>query len=114
MVAEGRLVMKVYIAGPMTGHDDHNHPAFHEAAEIWSEMGHIVLNPATHPVGLSFADYMHIDLAMVDICDMVIFLQGWEQSKGAQLEHAHAKRLGKGIAYEREGTDGYSTTDTDG
>ena len=105
MVAEGRLVMKVYIAGPMTGHDDHNHPAFHDTAVVWRELGHIVLNPAMNPIGLTFDEYMHIDLAMVDICDMVIFLQGWEQSKGAQLEHAHAKKLGKGIAYEKEVAD---------
>ena len=102
MVAEGRLVMKVYIAGPMTGHDDHNHPAFHDTADVWRECGHIVLNPATNPIGLTFDEYMHIDLAMVDICDMVIFLQGWEQSKGARMEYDRAKEQGKMIVFDGE------------
>ncbi|HED2900646.1 TPA: DUF4406 domain-containing protein, partial [Citrobacter freundii] len=55
--------MKIYIAGPMTGIPKYNRPAFHfEAIRLASE-GHVVLNPATLPDGLSQPEYMDICLA---------------------------------------------------
>ena len=38
--------MRVYISGPMTGHPDHNIPAFDAAAKRLREEGHFVINPA--------------------------------------------------------------------
>ena len=38
--------MRVYCSGPMTGHPDHNIPAFNAAAKRLREQGHFVVNPA--------------------------------------------------------------------
>ena len=38
--------MRIYISGPMTGHADHNFPAFDAAAERLRAEGHFVINPA--------------------------------------------------------------------
>lgn len=41
-----KRVLKIYIAGPMTGYPDYNRAAFNaKASELMAE-GHIVLNPA--------------------------------------------------------------------
>ena len=37
---------RIYIAGPMTGHAEHNFPAFHAAAKRLHEAGWEVVNPA--------------------------------------------------------------------
>lgn len=96
--------MKVYIAGPMTGYEEHNFPAFMEAAGIWRAAGHEVLNPAE----LDGPDPDHESLAKVpaehyyrrDLVAMLEFgveaiavLPGWQRSTGACGEVGVAKLL---------------------
>lgn len=57
----------VYIAGPMSGIEDFNRPAFHEVAQALRAEGHTVLNPAEQPDGLTEAQYMQIGL-----CDLSV------------------------------------------
>ena len=85
--------MKVYIAGPMTGHNDLNKPAFIEASLLLMDMGHVVLNPATLPQGLTKAEYMDICFAMIRAADAIYLLEGYENSKGALAEFAYAEKL---------------------
>lgn len=92
--------MKFYIAGPMTGLPDFNRPAFHNAATRIFEQGHVALNPATLPDGLSQFEYMDICFAMVRAADAIFMLRGWEKSDGAVAEHALAKKLGLSIILE--------------
>jgi nucleoside 2-deoxyribosyltransferase len=87
----------VYISGPMSGLPDFNRQAFREAEAVLQSQGYTVLNPATHPHGLSYAQYMDIDMAMVRCADVVIALPGWEASNGAQAEIAYAKCLKKPV-----------------
>ena len=89
--------MKIYIAGPMTGLPDYNRPAFNAAARILSQNGEIVLNPATLPEGMKHHEYMTICLAMIEVCDQVMLLPGWEKSVGAQMEQKRARELGKEV-----------------
>ena len=90
--------MKVYIAGPMTGYPDYNRRSFNAAARILSQNGEIVLNPAILPEGMKHHEYMTICLAMVEVCDMVALLPGWEKSKGACMEIIRAFDLDKEIS----------------
>ena len=57
--------MKIYIAGKIAG-DRRYRAKFREAAKALEAAGHVVLNPATLPDGLTDADYMRICMAMVD------------------------------------------------
>ncbi|WP_445946948.1 DUF4406 domain-containing protein [Shewanella sp.] len=95
---------KVYIAGPMSGMVGGNRREFHLAADVQRELGHVVLNPATLPAGLSEPEYMSICMPMLMCCDMIYLLDGWEDSNGAKAEYALAKKLGLLIVYQ-EGTD---------
>lgn len=93
--------IKTYIAGPMTGIDKLNKPAFRAAAEqLHRGLGRVVLNPATLPAGLEQAEYMDICLAMIRSVDTIFLLHGWEQSEGAQAEYHYAKKIGKQLEYQ--------------
>ncbi|SPW34042.1 Uncharacterised protein [Edwardsiella tarda] len=84
----------VYIAGPMSGIEDFNRPAFHEMAQALRAEGHTVLNPAELPDGLTEAQYMQIGLAMLHCADVIYLLQDWLHSSGARAEKALAEKLG--------------------
>ena len=49
--------MKIYIAGKIAG-DRRYRAKFREAAKTLEAAGHVVLNPATLPDGLTDGDYM--------------------------------------------------------
>lgn len=64
--------MKIYIAGKIAG-DRRYRAKFREAAKAMEAAGHVVLNPATLPDGLTDGDYMRICMAMVDAADLAVF-----------------------------------------
>jgi hypothetical protein len=62
----------------MSGLPDFNRAAFNHAHfHLWSK-GHIVLNPARLPDGLTQAEYMDICLSMLRCADAIYMLEGWE------------------------------------
>lgn len=87
---------RLYIAGPMTGIEDHNFPAFNEAADQLRAAGYEVENPADQGVvdGWEWADYLRHDLPLLLKCDGVALLSWWYRSRGAKLEHYVAVELG--------------------
>lgn len=91
--------MRLYIAGPMSGIEGHNFPAFNEAAAQLRAAGYEVENPADTGVveGWSWADYLRYDLPLMLKCDGVAMLFGWQDSRGAQLEYEVAYQLGMPI-----------------
>lgn len=88
--------MHFYIAGPMSGLQDSNYPAFNAAAEKLRAMGYEVSNPAENPEPpcKSWKAYMRMAIAQVARADAVVLLPGWEQSRGARLENHIASELG--------------------
>lgn len=91
--------MKIYIAGPMTGHPQFNYPAFHQAASLLRAAGHVVVNPAENPAPAcgSWLGYMRMSVAQVASVDCLVMLPGWPLSKGARIEYLLAKLLGLGV-----------------
>lgn len=92
------MMTKVYIAGKIYGDNDYRQK-FAAAEEKMKEAGHVVLNPAALPHGLSLADYMRICFAMIDCADRVMFLPDWKSSKGARLEWSYCLYTGKAVGY---------------
>ncbi|MGZ9667514.1 DUF4406 domain-containing protein [Pseudomonas sp. GNP014] len=87
---------RLYLAGPMTGFEDFNFPAFNKMAADLRARGYVVENPAEQGVvdGAEWADYMAYDLTRLGLCGQVAVLPGWENSKGARLEVHIARELG--------------------
>lgn len=92
--------MIIYIAGPITGNENYSKD-FANAEKILSANGrNTVLNPAILPTGLSWEECMPVCFAMLDICDAVYFLEGWEHSRGARLEFERATKRGMRLIFE--------------
>lgn len=101
----------IYIAGPMTGYPDHNYPAFDAAAAQLEQDGYTVLTPSRindeqdfTPGTQTWETYMRYSLTMVLDADAVALLPGWQQSRGATLEHRVARELGLPVADLHEWT----------
>jgi hypothetical protein len=88
--------MKVYIAGPMSGIEGFNYPAFDTAEDELRAIGHEPINPARRGIEptWTWADYMRHAIRDVTNADAIHLLDGWESSKGARLEATIADALG--------------------
>lgn len=90
------LPTKLYLCGPMTGIEQHNHPRFNQAAFELRTWGFQVFNPAENglPHDAPWATHMRVDIVQLMQCEAVATLPGLENSKGAQLELHIARQLG--------------------
>ena len=86
--------MKVYIAGKITGNPNFM-ADFQKVEDALLAQGHVVLNPAKLPKGLTQADYMRICFSEIDSSEAIALLDNWEQSEGATVERLYAKKIGK-------------------
>ena len=92
----------------MTGIANLNLDAFCAAAKELESRGYIVVNPhdliIPPIIGESTQDYyercMAIDLEVIEHCDGIFLLPGWQASKGALREYGRAIELGLKILHE--------------
>lgn len=104
--------MKLYVAAPMTGLPNHNIPAIRAATRTLQDMGHEVTsgvelcdqdgsspNLTLRSGDAQWRSYLARDIAHVAGPDVqgVVALDGWQQSRGAQLEVHVARELGKPV-----------------
>lgn len=97
---ESNQIMRIYISGSMASCMDTYRQKFARAQRLLERDGHIVINPATLPVGLDSDKYMPICLAMIDGADAIYLFNNWQNSKGALLEKAYAEYQDKEILFE--------------
>lgn len=99
--------MKIYISGPITGTTDYME-RFARMQEALEGMGHTVINPAKVnaelPEGTTHEQYMTMCRPMIDMCEVVLMMEGWQQSKGCRMEFDYATK--KRITITFEGTGG--------
>ena len=86
--------MVVYISGAMSGLPNANRDAFYEMEAHLTLLGYAVLNPAWIPDGLSYSQYIAIDIAMLSAARYMLVLPGSDKSKGVAAEVAVAESLG--------------------
>lgn len=90
-------LMKLYLAGPMSGYPEHNFPLFLSRTAELRAKGYDILSPAEiepNPDGEStWVYYMRKCVVMVAQSDAVAVLPGWENSRGATVEVGLARNL---------------------
>lgn len=88
----------IYIAGPITGVKNYKMRFRVAEAFLKQHTVQMILNPAEMiPERMENKDALPICLRMIDQCDVVYFLPGWEESRGAQIERAYCEYTGKRI-----------------
>ncbi|MBQ2395648.1 MAG: DUF4406 domain-containing protein [Bacteroidales bacterium] len=94
---------KIYISGPITGTKDYM-SRFSTAHLSLARQGYSVVNPAMVnamlPEDTTYDEYMAMSFAMLDMCDSVYMLDGWQNSKGAKMEFERAVKNGLNIIYQ--------------
>ncbi len=93
---------KLYVAGPMNGYEDFNHPLFNRVEQLLLEAGWAIINPASfepevdqalpRPVRLSI--FLREDIELLATCDGIVLLPGWADSTGSNCELFVAQMLG--------------------
>ena len=109
--------MKVYISGPIKGHEDfiEKFKKAYEEVEEWAmpvnpvEIGAceqaagVCMFPGDMlETGHTWQCYMRYDIAELVFCDGIYMLDGWETSKGATEELRIATMLGMEVYFQRE------------
>ena len=96
---------KVYISGAITGTDDYFF-RFVNAERILTAIGHSVINPAMVnsmlPEDTTHEEYMKMSFCMLDMCDTIYMLDGWEKSCGACQELGYAIAKGLKVFYQSD------------
>lgn len=94
----------VYISGAVSGTADYM-DRFAAAEKHLSNMGYTVINPARInaqlPSETTYEQYMKMSLFLMDMCNVLYQLNGWENSKGANREYGYA--LGKDMYIVKDG-----------
>lgn len=94
--------MNIYISGPIEGVDNYREK-FERAKRIIEKRGNKAINPASLDLyGLTREQMLNVELVLLDLCDTIYMLEGWEQSCGANREYGYALAKGLEIMYERD------------
>lgn len=93
--------MKIYISGPITGVTSYRR-RFARVERALRNLGHTPMNPAVVSEGFDYDDYMKICRVMLEVCDAIFMMPGWEKSHGANIELGWAEELELPVFYSLE------------
>ena len=95
--------MKIYISGAISNTDDFME-RFEKAEKELTDQGYSVVNPAKVnaqlPEDTSYEEYMKMCFCMLDMCDSIYLLKGFEYSCGANRELGYALEKDMVIMFE--------------
>lgn len=103
-LSSDRSETRVYISGAITGTDDYME-RFAAAEKLITAAGDIAVNPArinsSLPEGTTYSEYMEKSIELLEACDCIYMLDGWEESNGANMELKYAITHKKNVGFEK-------------
>ena len=93
---------RIYISGAVTGEPMRKtERKFGQAERYIKALGYYPVNPLKNglPKSATWEQHMRKDLAMLAMCERVLMLPDWEDSRGARRELKEAVKLGKKITF---------------
>lgn len=97
---------RIYISGPVSNKPDYNTEQFTEAEIFLRSCGFQTWNPRRIAIPAEVLSdeelwqyCMHFCVRAIPLCDSMLMLPDWQNSKGAVQEHRIAKSLGLEIYY---------------
>lgn len=102
---------KIYISLPITGQDFEvveERSIF--ASAVIEKMGFEAVSPldVSDDPESSYEEHIGKDMTALLQCDAVLFLEGWKESKGCNLEHEAARIYGKMMFFSLDEIKRYS------
>ena len=98
--------MWIYLSGPISGRSSAEAKAHFSNAEDLVRRSNLtycyISNPTNLPEGWTWNAYMRAGIRELLICDAILMLDGWQNSKGALIEKDLAEKLGLKVYYESE------------
>ena len=90
---------KIYIAGPISNSPDYK-KHFDDAERILHALGYFTVNPTSIvPSDWPQDMAMRLCIPMIEMSDGVLFLDGWENSKGTLVEKTYAEYIRKPLFF---------------
>ena len=99
---DGESKMRIYISGGISGVENYKEK-FNAAQKELKEQGHEVINPSAFDEllpNLTYEEFMKFDIFLLNMCDAIYMLKGWEKSRGANREYGYALASDKIIVME--------------
>ena len=97
--------MKIYISGAITNNP--NYKEDFERAEDYLQREYPsadIINPALVnsflPKSTTYEEYMRMSFCMLDMCDSIYMIKGWEKSCGSNREYGYAMAKDMMIMHE--------------
>jgi hypothetical protein len=101
MNKERKVIMKVYIAGKISGCPEYKE-FFEAAAKKVISMGNEPVIPYKGTSGReTYKEYIDHGLSLLKDCDAIFMLRNWPDSRGATLERMYAEVVDIPIIEER-------------
>ena len=102
--------MRIYISGPITGHEEDYITRFEAAEKQLLEQypDAELINPAKimehmgDHAKLTHQNYMDLSLTLMDMCSHIYLMDGWMDSRGCGIELEYAFETDKGILCDPE------------
>lgn len=96
---------RIYISGPISGHDlDERRKVFEMAEIVLKSIGFEPVNPIAeadkHPEDITTHHHMRRDIALLLYCDAIFMMKGWTHSKGCKVEFDVATAIGLPVYFE--------------